>query len=177
MPLFLIGSYDLVYHVVHFDFGQDKDDPSLRNKEPTSVCSMHLTTLPPFLFFAKVYPFGIPALYAAILWRKRELLNPRLQAIVIEAPLSGGASDEAGRRADSAALRTGAQSSVIRSGSRYHNTDDDTPPRTDWREFNDRVKARKEHPELAPSMFLWRDFGEGDVLGHGYTWTFFTSFN
>lgn len=103
---------------------------------------------------AKVYPFGIPALYAAILWRNRELLNPRLKVIVVEAlPPHADGTEES----------SGAQFSAFRPASNYGQTGDDAPPappQIDLQEFKERVKARKEHPELAPSMFLWRDFGE-----------------
>ncbi|CAM9233149.1 unnamed protein product, partial [Laminaria digitata] len=46
-----------------------------------------------------VYPIGIPALYAAILWSKRELLNPRMHTAVKS---ESDATDGAATTADSA---------------------------------------------------------------------------
>ncbi|CAM9376759.1 unnamed protein product, partial [Laminaria digitata] len=80
------------------------------------------------LLMILVYPVGIPALYAAILWKNRELLNPRVNTVVASEP---GEIDEAAPREE---LTKGA-------------------------EFKERVNARREHPDLVPSMFLWKDFG------------------
>ncbi|CAM9217775.1 unnamed protein product, partial [Laminaria digitata] len=77
-----------------------------------------------------VYPVGIPALYATILWKNRDLLNPRIY--------TDGNTPTGVARADS--------------GSR-----DDKP--ATLQELEEKVQARRENPELVPSMFLWKDFG------------------
>ncbi|CAM9808689.1 unnamed protein product, partial [Laminaria digitata] len=51
------------------------------------------------MFMILVYPIGIPVLYAVILWRKRELLNPQIRTIAMPDP---DGTDETATRADSA---------------------------------------------------------------------------
>lgn len=87
----------------------------------------------------KVYPIGIPSLYFFILWTQREALNPRLR------PPSG----EVGR----ADVENNSSVTSVRSiGSRA--------ARENAKEIEERVQSRKSNPDLAPSIFLWRDFGE-----------------
>lgn len=50
--------------------------------------------------------------------------------------------------------------SLLRTRRRKRPTKKDLSPQ-ELLEYVERVKARGEHPELAPSMFLWKDFGEG----------------
>lgn len=108
---------------------------------------------------AKVYPVGIPALYATILWKNRELLNPRVKAVVEVSP---GAGEE------TVAPRAGsAEEACVSSptfGSPSQDQTEDTPPLQEFQTYCERVRARKKHPQLAPSAFLWKDFGEGGVL-------------
>ncbi|CAM9638404.1 unnamed protein product, partial [Laminaria digitata] len=73
-----------------------------------------------------IYPIGIPILYAAILWKNRELLNPRIDTVPT------GADEEETRNSYSS---------------------------EELQELEEKVKARREHPKLVPSMFLWKDFG------------------
>ncbi|CAM9313997.1 unnamed protein product, partial [Laminaria digitata] len=77
-----------------------------------------------------VYPIGTPVLYAAILWKNRESLNPRI--------LTGpdGVDESA----------TGAEKAKNYWSSQELQT------------LEEMVKARRENPELVPSMFLWKDF-------------------
>lgn len=112
----------------------------------------------PLRAVAKVYPVGIPALYAAILWKHRELLNPRKNAIVGVSP--GAAEEAAAPKAGPAeGVRIG--SPTFRPAS-LDQTGDALSP-YEFQTFQERVRARKTHPQLAPSAFLWRDFGEGGV--------------
>ena len=102
-----------------------------------------------------MYPIGIPALYAVILWRKRELLNPRIHTAVKFEPDS---TDGAATRADSAD-GPGVLFWVYRILPNVHTKNNLSLQ--ELRQFKERVRARREHPELVPSMFLWKDFGEG----------------
>ena len=97
-----------------------------------------------------MYPIGIPALYAAILWENRELLNPRV-------PAGSDVVNEAGTGADSKG-RDGIPSLSFRTKQEDH-TQSDRPSRK-WHELDELVKSRTNHPDLVPSMFLWKDFGE-----------------
>lgn len=96
---------------------------------------------------SKVYPVGIPALYASILWKNRELLNPRIQTVADD--ISPGATEE----------ELAAAAPTLRSAAQDQTKEVLCP--LEVTAFNERVRARKEHPDLAPSAFLWRDFGEG----------------
>lgn len=103
----------------------------------------------------KVYPLGIPVMYAAILWRKRDLLNPRIHAVAMSEP------DQSEETAITA--QSGGEAGVF---SREFGTASKGQAKTDLspqelKELEERVNARMEHPELTPSLFLWRDFGEG----------------
>lgn len=100
----------------------------------------------PNLFVAafQVYPIGIPVLYAVILWTNRELLNP---SIVRCKPDSDSADEST---TDSTAVLYTTSKGQIKKG---------VSPE-ELQELEERVQARKGHPELVPSMFLWKDFGE-----------------
>lgn len=105
-----------------------------------------------------MYPVGIPVLYAVILWRKRELLNPRIHAAAVTESNSGRADDRTnestGRAGDAGLL-----SSILRFVSKGQTKTEISPQ--ELQELEGKVRARAEHPELVPSMFLWKDFGEG----------------
>lgn len=108
-----------------------------------------------------MYPIGIPALYATTLWKNRELLNPGIHSITDSTTVPSDGADEAATRAFYDPARA----------------DDDIPPAIlgkpprkgqtkkryslqEMQELEAKVEARREHPKLAPSMFLWKDFGE-----------------
>lgn len=98
-----------------------------------------------------MYPIGIPALYATILWKNRELLNPRISATIphgADGEITG-ADPASGDDIIPAALFPAAlgKNNVCVSS-------------LELQELNERVRARRYHPELVPSMFLWKDFGE-----------------
>ena len=84
----------------------------------------------------QVYPVGIPVLYAYILWKHRESLNPRVQTDGDERP---GAS-------------SGPAFSLLKK------TEYLTKETAE--ELHERLEKRKQNPDLVPSMFLWKDFGE-----------------
>lgn len=102
-----------------------------------------------------MYPVGIPALYAAILWKNRELLNPRIITVVESEP---GGIEEAAPRADPT-KGAGIRSWVLCCTPKGQTKETLSPQAL--QEFKERVNARREHPDLVPSMFLWKDFGEG----------------
>ena len=77
------------------------------------------------LLTPQVYPIGIPLLYAYILWKNRDSLNPRPRA---------SAGGESG-------------------------SEDGSPAKTQ-ETLEETLKRRRENPDLVPSMFLWKDFGE-----------------
>ena len=87
-----------------------------------------------------MYPIGIPLLYAFILWKNRHLLNPTLAA---------AARVEQEREAEEG--KEGNQET----GQRRKNL---SPLQEE--ELEKMVKLRRTNPELMPSMFLWKDFGE-----------------
>lgn len=120
----------------------------------TPVISADFLTLT-CLAVAKVYPVGIPTLYAAILWKNRELLNPRVNTVVASEP---GEIDEAAPR-EELTKGAGVRSWALCSTSKGQTNDTLSPQAL--QEFKERVNARREHPDLVPSMFLWKDFGEG----------------
>lgn len=106
-----------------------------------------------------MYPIGIPALYAAILWKQRELLNPRIHAATQSGPgIAGGA-------AATTDCKKGAGIHISMFSSTSKDQAKDTLSRQDLQEYHHRVRDRREHPELAPSMFLWKDFGEVSNVG------------
>lgn len=78
-----------------------------------------------------MYPIGIPLLYAIVLWKNRHFLNPTVQADV------GLGVEDRGR---------------TRTFSRRNITSDE--------DLKERLRKRRENPDLVPSMFLWKDFGE-----------------
>ncbi|CAM9956616.1 unnamed protein product, partial [Laminaria digitata] len=90
-----------------------------------------------------VYPVGIPFLYAVILWKNRELLNPR----IVRCKSDPDSADES--TTDSSAVLCTA--SNLKTKTEFS--------QQELQELEERVQARKEHPELVPSMFLWKDFG------------------
>lgn len=98
-----------------------------------------------------MYPIGIPVLYAAILWRNRELLNPRINA-------QPSGADEAAPTADYASGNDDSSETVLPT-SKGHTKSSYSSEKL--KELERKVKARSENPELVPSMFLWKDFGEG----------------
>lgn len=78
----------------------------------------------------QVYPIGIPLLYAYILWINRESLNPCMQ-----------------------------QADASWSGSRLPMQSEYTAKESPA-EVQERIEKRRQNPDLVPSMFLWKDFGE-----------------
>lgn len=98
-----------------------------------------------------MYPIGIPAVYATILWKNRELLNPRIHVTnTTRADRETTGTDPAnGDDVLSTVPPTKAQG-----------TSADCFSSLELQELSERVKARRVHPELVPSMFLWKDFGE-----------------
>lgn len=109
---------------------------------------------------AQVYPVGIPVLYAVILWQNRELLNPRTHTT------PGGVDGTAtiADTADGDATPSSSIRSVMSTGKAHV-----LPCSQEMQELAEKVNARREHPELVPSMFLWKDFGETDK-GMRSTW-------
>lgn len=117
-----------------------------------TLCLTLTLVFPP----AKVYPIGIPAMYAVILWRKRELLNPRIHTAVMPEPEEpSGTSIVVANSAE----RAGIASSVRRVTSKAQTGTKLSPQ--ELKELAERVTARRDNPELTPSMFLWKGFGEG----------------
>ena len=102
-----------------------------------------------FVAAAKVYPVGIPVLYAVILWKNRALLNPRIHT-------DPDGANEAATRADPAG--GGEIPSTVLSTTSKGQTN--TYTFEELQELDEKVKARTANPELIPSMFLWKDFGE-----------------
>ena len=102
-----------------------------------------------------MYPIGIPALYASILWKNRELLNPCIPTSTKPGPDAPG---EVATRADS--LRDDDNPRVTLSTVSKRQTRNGYSSQ-ELRELEELVKARRENPQLVPSMFLWKDFGEG----------------
>lgn len=101
----------------------------------------------------QVYPIGIPILYAVILWKNRELLNPRIDTVPAgvdeeETRVNAGSGDD---------LLSTMPVLCISSKSQAKNSYSSE----ELQELAEKVKARREHPKLVPSMFLWKDFGEG----------------
>lgn len=103
----------------------------------------------------KVYPIGIPALYSVVLWRKRELLNPRIYSVGKEESDTSN-NDIAGT---GCVKGNDAPPPILLTASNGQTKAYWSPE--ELKELNERVNARTHHPELVPFMFLWRDFGEG----------------
>lgn len=112
-----------------------------------------------FVAAAKVYPLGIPVLYAAILWDKRDLLNPR---ICPDTKRGSGGGDEGDITAIPATESR--EPPEKRNTASEGQTKNRLTPQN-LQELDEKVKARREHPELIPSMFLWKDFGESLQAG------------
>ena len=98
---------------------------------------------------SKVYPVGIPALYAYILWKNRHLLNPRIYTDDDTAPGVTRADSASGDENPAAVLCVKAKGQAKKRLSLE-----------EMEELEEKVQARRENPELVPSMFLWKDFGE-----------------
>ncbi|CAN0479076.1 unnamed protein product, partial [Discosporangium mesarthrocarpum] len=77
-----------------------------------------------------VYPVGIPLLYFWILWRNRSKLNPKLDSTVHTPG------------------HTQPQPTMTPQEEILYN-----------KELQAKVSSRKKDPDLAPSLFLWKDFG------------------
>lgn len=101
-----------------------------------------------------MYPVGIPALYAVILRRKRDLLNPRRNST---ATSEYDGTGEIATGHDSAG-GAGNPLSLLPTASRSQSNKELSPQ--ELQEFNERVRARRDHPELIPTVFLWKTFGE-----------------
>ena len=125
-----------------------------------AACHFDFCTLSQhFLAVEKIYPLGIPVLYATILWNRRDLLNPRI------CPDTNPESDgdaEAATRTTSARENKRPTAKLI-SSSKGRTKNGLAPQKL--QELDEKVKARREHPELVPFMFLWKDFGEGSKQG------------
>lgn len=118
-------------HVVHRLFCRRAPRVSLVDDFSVSADLSRLT--PPSYRSAvtsQIYPIGIPLLYAFILWVHRESLNPRVESIVGPEPDGETAK--------------GSTPSVA--------------PQQD--DLQERIAKRGQNPDLVPSMFLWKDFGE-----------------
>lgn len=102
-----------------------------------------------------MYPLGVPVTYAAIVWRKRDLLNPRIHTVAMSGP---GQGEETATTAQSV-REPGVFSWARRTASKGQTKTDLSPEELE--ELEERVNARGENPKLAPSNFLWRYFGEG----------------
>ena len=100
----------------------------------------------PFPCRFKVYPVGIPVLYAVILWKNRKLLNPRIH-------FDSDGADEGSTRADPAG-GDGTLATLSRGQAKRRHS------HLELQELAKRVKERRANPKLAPSMVLWKDFGE-----------------
>lgn len=81
-----------------------------------------------------MYPVGIPLLYAYILWINRDSLNPRVQT-------DANAGESSGPTFSFLAK-------------------DDRLTKESMEELNEKLERRMQNPNLVPSMFLWKDFGE-----------------
>lgn len=136
-----------------------------------------------------MYPVGVPLLYFFTLWTNRNLLNPG-RAEATPGPgmslLEAGEEDAAAAAAAVAAAspfriaRTGyaldengcyGGSGDGGDGGRLEGGGDDCAPAWGLEatgeekeegavSLEERVRLRAENPELAPSKFLWKDFGD-----------------
>lgn len=97
----------------------------------------------------KVYPVGIPVLYAVILWENRELLNPRIRT-----------EPDGAVEASSRAGQVGEDDNPAATPSTNSKSQTKTYSPEELQELEEKVQARRVNPELVPSMFLWKDFGE-----------------
>ncbi|CAN0419853.1 unnamed protein product [Pylaiella littoralis] len=86
-----------------------------------------------------VYPIGIPLLYAYILWINRESLNPSVKPanVVVETGLDGAPA----------------------APERMVGTHDVACDEGSTAKLEERLRKRRQNPDLVPSMFLWKDFG------------------
>ena len=96
-----------------------------------------------------MYPIGIPLLYAFILWKNRHLLNPTLAA---------AARVEQERQAEEGKEDNQETEGVDQSNTGGQRRKHLSPLQEE--ELEKMVKLRRTNPELLPSMFLWKDFGE-----------------
>lgn len=96
---------------------------------------------------------GIPLLYASILWQNRHLLNPRIR------PSSRLAEHEDVEDAGTNGEAEGNCHSKPIAGASETAGDLVASP-AELQEQEERVRMRTTNPDLVPSMFLWKDFGE-----------------
>ncbi len=103
----------------------------------------------------KVYPVGVPSLYLFILWANRDSLNPSLKA----RSKSGGTEEKQGNET-AGGLET--DLSPESSGWVWTGRGGSVKVMTlqESQELEKRINDRRTNPDLAPSMFLWKDFGE-----------------
>ena len=97
----------------------------------------------------QVYAIGIPLLYAFILWTKRHLLNPALAAaarVEQERQTEEGKEDDHDIEGVDQSITDGQRKKGL--------------SLLEEEELKKMVKLRRTNPELVPSMFLWKDFGE-----------------
>lgn len=116
---------------------------------PVSSSILSAELLNAILDAVKVYPVGIPLLYALILWKNRDLLNPRIYT-------AQGGANGAAAQGDSSGDESAAAVLCITSKSLMKSK---LSPQEE-QELEEKVQARRENPELVPSMFLWKDFGK-----------------
>lgn len=86
------------------------------------------------------------------------MLNPRIYNVTMPKP---DGTNGTATRADSVE-RTGVISWFLRTESKRQTKKAVSPQ--ELQGFKERVRARKEHPELASSMFLWMDFGKENIV-------------
>lgn len=98
----------------------------------------------------KVYPIGIPLLYFFILWTNRESLNPTLEARK-RAETEAAAELEAAAEAGDVSSRS--KSMLSHMGTRLPKSMEEAE------KLEERIRQRRQNPDLVPSMFLWKDFG------------------
>lgn len=130
------------------------------------VHSIHPRRVPPHVLCnvnadaraAKVYPIGIPVLYAYILWKNRDALNPSVRATVAPDPNDTEEEDPEG---DAGGPSTN-HSLLLRSGTFRRSRSATAMSSEAFHELEEKIRKRGEHPDLVPSMFLWKDFGEGE---------------
>lgn len=104
----------------------------------------------------QVYPIGIPLIYALILWKHRHSLNP---IACRSDPLSGAGQDEPERlnECDDEAFSTRFWRKL---GGLEEGRAVKALSSEEKAELEERINKRINDPDLVPSMFLWKDFGE-----------------
>lgn len=121
-----------------------------------------------------MYPVGIPLLYSFILWTNRESLNPRVRADAellergeATARLASSAHSRGGSHATSESKRCGDTDDEAEGGGSDSRKEalSGTGERQETQEVlnvEERLRMRQSNPDLAPSMFLWKDFGRNN---------------